>query len=79
MKVAHLTTVDMSLRYLVMPQLRAVVDGGGQAIGISAPGPWVPDLEAAGIRFRPLSSSTRSFSLLSDLRAARELWRVLRD
>lgn len=79
MKVAHLTTVDMSLRYLVMPQLRAVVDGGGEALGISAPGPWVADLEAAGIRFRPLGSSTRSFSLLADLRAARELWQVLRE
>lgn len=79
MKVAHLTTVDMSLRYLLMPQLRAVIDAGGEVVGISAPGPWVPELEAAGVRFRPLASSTRSFSLTADLRAARELWRVLRE
>jgi len=78
-KVAHLTTVDMSLRYLLLPQLRAVIDAGGEAVGISAPGPWVPELEAAGVRFRPLASSTRSFSLVADLRAARELWRVLRE
>jgi glycosyltransferase involved in cell wall biosynthesis len=77
-KVAHLTTVDMSLRYLLLPQLRAVVDQGGEAIGISAPGPWVAELESLGVQFRPLPSSTRSFSLRSDLRAARELWRVLR-
>ena len=79
MKVAHVTTVDMSLRYLLLPQLRAVIDGGGQAVGISAPGPWVPALEALGIRFRPLPSSTRSFAPAADLRAAYELWRVLRD
>jgi glycosyltransferase involved in cell wall biosynthesis len=78
-KVAHVTTVDMSLRYLLLPQLRAVVDGGGEAVGISAPGPWVPELEALGIRFRPLPSSTRSFAPLADVRAAYELWRVLRD
>lgn len=76
--VAHLTTVDMSLRYLLLPQLRAVVERGGEAVGISAPGPWVADLEAAGVRFRPLPSSTRSFAPLADLRAAVELWRVLR-
>ena len=79
MKVAHLTTVDMSLRYLVMPQLVAVVEGGGEAVGISAPGPWVGELEAAGIRFRALHSSTRSFSVVADLRAAVELYRVLRE
>ncbi|MFM8305364.1 MAG: glycosyltransferase family 4 protein [Actinomycetota bacterium] len=79
MKVAHLTTVDMSLRYLLLPQLRAVVDAGGEALGISAPGPWVHDLEEHGIRHRALASSTRSRAPLADLRSARELWRVLRE
>jgi glycosyltransferase involved in cell wall biosynthesis len=77
-KVAHLTTVDMSLRYLVMPQLLAIRDAGGEPVGISAPGPWVPELEAAGIRHIPLESSTRRMDLLADLRAARELWSILR-
>lgn len=79
MKVAHLTTVDMSLRYLLLAQMRAVIDGGGEVIGISAPGPWVDELESLGIRHRALGSSTRSFDPLADLRAARELWQVLRD
>ena len=76
--VAHLTTVDMSLRFLVFAQLAAVRDRGGRAIGISAPGPWVPELEAAGIEHLPLSSSTRSMNLTHDARAMRELWNVLR-
>src|SRR5262249_51339975 len=76
--VAHLTTVDMSLRFLVLAQLRAVRDRGGRAIGISAPGPWVPELEAEGIEHFPLHSSTRSMSPTADVRAARELWTVLR-
>ena len=76
--VAHLTTVDMSLRFLVLAQLRAVRDLGGQAIGISAPGPWVEELEAEGIRHIPLTSSTRSMDLVADAGAAHELWRILR-
>jgi glycosyltransferase involved in cell wall biosynthesis len=76
--VAHLTTVDMSLRFLVLPQLRAVRDRGGRAIGISAPGPWVHELEAEGIEHRALASSTRAMDPLADARAARELAGILR-
>jgi lipopolysaccharide/colanic/teichoic acid biosynthesis glycosyltransferase/glycosyltransferase involved in cell wall biosynthesis len=78
MKVAHLTTVDSSLRFLLFPQLKAVLDAGEEAIGISAPGPWVEGLEADGIRHLALHSSTRSMSLRRDFQAALELWRVLR-
>jgi hypothetical protein len=76
--VAHLTTVDMSLRFLVLAQLRAVRDRGGRAIGISAPGPWVPELEAEGIEHFPLRSSTRSMNVAGDVGAARELWHIVR-
>lgn len=76
--VGHLTTVDLSLRFLVKPQLLAVVDAGGDAIGISAPGPWVKELEEEGIRHIPLDASTRGMSLGRDLRAAAQLWRALR-
>jgi len=76
--VAHLTTVDLSLRFLVLPQLEAVVAAGGEAIGISAPGRFVPEIEAAGVRHVALASSTRGMNLGHDLRAAWALWRVLR-
>ncbi len=78
MRVAHLTTVDMSLRFLVLPQLRSVVDLGGEAYGISAEGPFVDEIVAAGVRFVPLEGSTRGWSLGDDLRAARALWAILR-
>jgi glycosyltransferase involved in cell wall biosynthesis/ribosomal protein S18 acetylase RimI-like enzyme len=78
MKIAHLTTVDMSLRYLVLPQLEAALEYG-EALGISAPGSYVPEIESRGIRHISLESSTRGMSILSDLRAARQLWRVLSE
>src|SRR3954452_10409053 len=76
--VAHLTTVDMSLRFLVLAQLRSVRGRGGRAIGISAPGPWVADLEAEGIEHYTLHSSTRSMNVSRDARAARELWQIVK-
>ncbi len=79
MRVAHLTTVDMSLRFLVLPQLRSVVELDGEAYGISAPGPFVDEIVAAGVRFVPLEGSTRGWSLGDDLRAARALWGILRQ
>lgn len=78
MKVAHLTTVDLSLRYLLLAQLEACVERGDEVLGISAPGPDVAFLEGRGVRHVPLGSSTRSMNPLADLRAAWELWRVLR-
>jgi glycosyltransferase involved in cell wall biosynthesis len=77
-KVAHLTTVDSSLRFLLFPQLAAIEVLGGMAIGISAPGPYVEGLEADGVRHFALASSTRGMHVVADLRAAWELWHVLR-
>lgn len=76
--VAHLTTVDLSLRLLLWPQLLSVVESGAVAYGISSPGPWVDELEAAGVKHVPLASSTRGVSFLADIRASWEFWREIR-
>jgi glycosyltransferase involved in cell wall biosynthesis len=77
LKIAHLTTIDMSLRYLLLPQLEAATELG-DSIGISAAGEFVPDLEARGIRHIALTSSTRGMNLMADVRAIGQLWKVLR-
>ncbi len=53
-------------------------DRGGDVFGVSAPGPYADGLAAEGIRHVPLGSSTRSMNPLADLRAAAELWGILR-
>ena len=39
--VVHVTTIDMSLRYLLLNQLGSIASDGYEAVGISAPGPDV--------------------------------------
>ena len=78
MKIAHLTTSDISLRHLLWTQIEAARAAGHEVIGISADGPDVAWLQQRGVRHITLRSSTRSADLRSDLRAMRELWHVLR-
>jgi glycosyltransferase involved in cell wall biosynthesis/ribosomal protein S18 acetylase RimI-like enzyme len=76
--VAHLTTTDLTLRYLLLGQLRRLAAEGYEVTGISAPGPHAAELGAAGIRHLPWRNATRAWNLRADLRAAAELWSLLR-
>jgi glycosyltransferase involved in cell wall biosynthesis len=78
LRVVHLTTVDMSLALLLLPQLVAQRDAGYDVVGVSAPGPYVELLEDHGIRHVPLAHSTRSADLRADLRAAGEFVGICR-
>jgi glycosyltransferase involved in cell wall biosynthesis len=77
-RLLHVTTVDMSLVLLLGPQLRAFADAGMEVVGVSAPGPFVAQLESWGIRHEPLRHATRSRALGHDALALAELWRVFR-
>ena len=77
-RLIHVTTVDMSLVLLLGPQLRAFADAGMDVIGMSAPGPFVPQLESWGIRHVPLRHATRSNAIGQDALVLVELWRLFR-
>ena len=77
-KLVHVTTVDMSLVLLLGPQLRAFAEAGMEVVGVSAPGPYVAQLESWGIRHEPLRHATRSTAVDQDLMALVELWRLFR-
>jgi glycosyltransferase involved in cell wall biosynthesis len=72
-KVGHITTVDMSLRYLLLNQLRSLQGAGYEVVGVSSPGPEVSVIEAAGIHHVAVRMTRRAFTPLADLRA---LWRL---
>lgn len=77
-RVAHVASIDLTLRVLLLQQLRALRDAGFEVTAISAGGPSVPDLEAEGIRHIAWGSISRSWDPWSDLRAFRELIDILR-
>jgi glycosyltransferase involved in cell wall biosynthesis len=77
-RLVHVTTVDMSLALLLGRQLRAFADAGMEVIGVSAPGPFVPQLESWGIRHVPLQHATRSAAPGQDVLAFVELLRLFR-
>jgi glycosyltransferase involved in cell wall biosynthesis len=77
--VVHVTTTDMSLDWLLAPQLEAFRDAGYDVVGMSAPGPHVDALIEKGITHHPIRSLTRSMAPGSDLRAIGELYRAFRE
>jgi glycosyltransferase involved in cell wall biosynthesis len=76
-KVAHVTTIDRSLRYLLLNQLRHIQQAGYEVVGISSPGSEVPVIEAAGIRHIPVPM-TRNVTPLADVVSFWRLYRVMR-
>lgn len=77
LKVTHITTIDLSLRYLLLNQLQSIQAEGYEVVGISNSGPEVPVVEAAGIRHIAVPM-TRNFTPLADLRSLWQLYRVMR-
>jgi glycosyltransferase involved in cell wall biosynthesis len=76
--VAHVTTVDMSLRYLLFNQLRSLRQYGYEVKGISSPGPAVATLEDAGIRHVPVHMTRSPLTPARDLLALVRLCRHFR-
>ena len=78
LRVAHLTTTDLTLRYLLLGQLRRLSAEGYEVTGISAPGPNADALQAEVIRHLPWRNATRSWNPVADVRALAELVALLR-
>jgi glycosyltransferase involved in cell wall biosynthesis len=76
-KVGHVTTVDISLRYLLLNQLCSLQRDGYQVLGISMPGSDVPTVEAAGIHHLSVSM-TRSITPVKDWVSLWRLYAVMR-
>jgi glycosyltransferase involved in cell wall biosynthesis len=68
----------MALRYLLLDQMRAVREAGHIVTAVSAPGPWVEQVRAAGIPVHTVPF-TRRMAPFTDIRAAAALaWHLAR-
>jgi glycosyltransferase involved in cell wall biosynthesis/ribosomal protein S18 acetylase RimI-like enzyme len=77
-RVAHVASLDATVRFLLMAQLTRLRDEGYEVAAISASGPWVRDLEAEGIRHVDWPHVTRAWDPAADARAFRALLAILR-
>jgi glycosyltransferase involved in cell wall biosynthesis len=80
--LVHLTTTDISLDWLLGPQLLAFAEAGYDVVGISAvtdDDAHVRAIESAGHRHVALRHGTRSMAPHHDVAALAELYRVLCD
>jgi glycosyltransferase involved in cell wall biosynthesis len=77
-RLIHVTTTDMSLDWLLGPQLEAFADAGFEVMGASAAGAHVEAIEARGVRHIALAHATRAMAPGEDVRAMRELYDVFR-
>jgi glycosyltransferase involved in cell wall biosynthesis len=77
-RVAHVATIDLTLKHLLLPQLARLREEGYEVTAISRPGTAAADLRAAGIRFIPWPHATRSWDPAADLRAFAELLAIFR-
>lgn len=77
-RVAHVTTIDMSLRHLLLDQLLSLSVDGYQVVGVSAPGPDVSSIQRAGIPHIPVPM-TRNFTPFADLKSFIRLYRTFRN
>jgi len=75
--VAHVTTADVSLRYLLRNQLEAIRERGYEVNGISSPGPDVDAIEASGVRHLAVAM-TRRITPISDAWSLFGLYRLMR-
>ena len=76
-RIAHITTIDFSLRHLLLNQLLSLKEVGFDVTGISSPGPDVDFLQEHGIRHISVPM-TRSITPARDLLSLYHLYAVLK-
>lgn len=65
-KVCHVATIDRSIRFLLLNQLLSLQEAGYDVTAVCNPGPYITDIESAGIRVIPVTMK-RTISPMTDL------------
>jgi glycosyltransferase involved in cell wall biosynthesis len=77
-RIAHVSTVDGTLRFILLGQLRRLRDEGFDVRTVSARGPYAAELESEGIGHISWPHATRAWDPAADARAFLELLAILR-
>ncbi len=77
LKIAKLAAADISIRFLLLDQIKALQAMGHEVVVFCAPGKWVEEIRAEGINLETLDIA-REPSPWRDLRSLIALWRIFR-
>lgn len=78
LKICHVASVDITLRFLLFSQLKYLQDVGFEVWAISSPGKWTKEIEDAGIRFQSIQLRRKVFTPFEDFIALIQLFLLFR-
>jgi glycosyltransferase involved in cell wall biosynthesis len=77
LKIAKFATADMSIRFLLLDQIRALQEMGHEVVALCAPGPWVREVRSLGVNVETVEIK-REAAPVQDLRTLFGLQQVFR-
>jgi glycosyltransferase involved in cell wall biosynthesis len=78
LKIAQVATSDVSIRLLLLDQIKALEAAGHEVVAVCAPGPWVEQVRGAGVTVQTVPM-VREMAPLHDVRSLAALVRCFRQ
>ncbi len=78
LRIAQVATSDVSVRLLLLDQIKALEADGHHVVAVCAPGPWVESVRRAGVNVETVPME-REIAPLRDLRSTGALARLFRQ
>lgn len=66
-KICHVVSVDMTLKFLLFPLLKFLQSGGYDVCAVCSPGKWINDLRNKGIKIKEINITRKLLTPFSDL------------
>ncbi len=77
LRIAQVATSDISVRFLLLDQIKALEAEGHNVVAVCAPGPWVESVRSAGVRVETVAME-REIAPLRDIGSTVALSRLFR-
>jgi glycosyltransferase involved in cell wall biosynthesis len=78
LKIAQVATADVSIRLLLLDQIKALEADGHEVVAVCAPGPWVEHVRSAGVTVQTVPM-VREMAPLRDIRSVAALVNCFRQ
>ena len=72
-KICYVVSVDITLKFLLLPQLKFLQSQGYDVHAVCSPGKWVEDIKKEGIKVETIQIKRKIFSPVSDIIALTKL------